>query len=348
MGEIIHESHAGEVQEDRWIPPDRYPQYRPDGGIPINDRGRGRPPKWEVRLRAYLKELTDADYAPEYIYEIDRSVRIAFKDWKIYDPMQIQPDNIRSHLAHWPEGGTRIQHRRYLNGFLTYCGNYVIRGMRWRDPFDARVRVRWLDATQIEAILSCNLEPKEELIIRLGLDMGLRRVEMERTLMGDVLPGFLTVRGKGKKLRSVPFPPDFQPCMDRWLQTRDGLIASYSGEAPDNLILVKFRGRLTGIKRSTLNKIYIRVSEKVGFHFSFHDLRRTWARTAWEVGIPTETISLILGHNDTKTTLRYIGVHAEHAREAMRQIHLAKVQRAGGNKNGRKIEEPGTEPDTKV
>ncbi|MHA1169982.1 MAG: hypothetical protein ACTSRU_19310, partial [Candidatus Hodarchaeales archaeon] len=58
----------------------------------------------------------------------------------------------------------------------------------------------------------------------------------------------------------------------------------------------------------------------------FMTFRRTWARTAWELGIPIETIALVLGHSDIRTTLLYIGANADHAVSAMQQVHKFRSQ----------------------
>jgi len=51
------------------------------------------------------------------------------------------------------------------------------------------------------------------------------------------------------------------------------------------------------------------------------DLRRTWARQAWEAGVSIEDICTILGHRDTKTTYRYIGVQLDDGRRAMKTLY---------------------------
>ena len=52
-----------------------------------------------------------------------------------------------------------------------------------------------------------------------------------------------------------------------------------------------------------------------------HTFRRSGARFLWEDGIPVETISAILGHSDTKTTMRYIGVDVHHMAAALEDFN---------------------------
>ena len=49
----------------------------------------------------------------------------------------------------------------------------------------------------------------------------------------------------------------------------------------------------------------------MGFHFSNHDLRRTFGRRLYHAGVDVETISKFLGHESTVETLKYIGVNLD-------------------------------------
>jgi len=308
----------------------------------------GRPRKWENQLHNYLRELEEAEYSDLHIKAINRIIRKAFQFWDSKEPGKVDQQDIRSYLSQWPEGRNRIYQRTIINGYLRFCSNFVIQSMRWRDPVDVRFKVRWLTKSQYATLVNLEMDPLDELVIRLALDMGLRRVEISRILLTDIdRTGYLTVRGKGKKLRTVPFFPGIHVTLDRWLQERERLVSIFPGPYPDHLIIVRYRKHLTAIKRTALDNIYKRVSKIVGFHFSYHDLRRTWARTAWEIGVPIETIAMILGHRDTKTTLRYIGANADHANEAMQKLHLARMNLLDKEctRNDRKVKTESIEPE---
>ena len=54
-----------------------------------------------------------------------------------------------------------------------------------------------------------------------------------------------------------------------------------------------------------------RYQSHLGSHrvpFSNHTLRRTFGRTLYYSGVKIEDIAAILGHKDTKTTLKYLGL----------------------------------------
>ncbi len=54
-----------------------------------------------------------------------------------------------------------------------------------------------------------------------------------------------------------------------------------------------------------------------------HALRRTFGRTLWTQGVPLEVISDFLGHQDTKTTIRYLALRNDDMVSAMRVLDQA-------------------------
>jgi len=296
---------------------------------------KGRPRKWDSLLRRYLAELQKIPMSPEHINGIRRVVTKAFEFFDQIDPILVKESEIREFINQWDNVTTRRFYKTNLNGYLKFCDNYVIEKMRWPRSSDVRFRVRWLSQEQVNVILGMDMNPRDEIIIHLALDMALRRAEIKRTRLKDFNPdtGFLDVRGKGNKRRSVPFSPDFYHIYDRYLQYREDFLEKWKKPDPGNMILVRYRGNVKGIGVSALDETCDRISENARtilkdptFRFSFHDLRRTWARTAWELGIPIETIALVLGHSDIRTTLLYIGANADHAVSAMQQVHKFRSQ----------------------
>ena len=54
-----------------------------------------------------------------------------------------------------------------------------------------------------------------------------------------------------------------------------------------------------------------------------HALRRTFGRTLWSEGVPLEVVSDLLGHRDTKTTIRYLALRRDDMVSAMRVLDRA-------------------------
>lgn len=71
------------------------------------------------------------------------------------------------------------------------------------------------------------------------------------------------------------------------------------------------------IDRAVMHKL----SERLGFYFSNHTLRRTFGRTAYRAGIPIETIAKLLGHEDVKTTIRYLGIDLDDMGAALSRMY---------------------------
>ncbi|HPD08928.1 MAG TPA: site-specific integrase, partial [Methanomassiliicoccales archaeon] len=61
------------------------------------------------------------------------------------------------------------------------------------------------------------------------------------------------------------------------------------------------------------------LSKRIGVKFSNHDLRRTFGRRMFRSGVPIEEISSILGHEEIKTTLKYLGLEHDDLTHAMKK-----------------------------
>jgi hypothetical protein len=59
---------------------------------------------------------------------------------------------------------------------------------------------------------------------------------------------------------------------------------------------------------------------------------RTSPRFLWEAGVPVETIAQILGHSNTQTTLKYIGVNISHMTSAFEKLEKWKTSCTQGDK----------------
>ena len=82
-------------------------------------------------------------------------------------------------------------------------------------------------------------------------------------------------------------------------------------EVPPNLLIYERGGRLHAYQKSAIEKILNKLGERVGFHFSNHDLRRTCGRMMYRAGVPIEIIARKFGHTDTRTTMKYLGLDFE-------------------------------------
>jgi hypothetical protein len=89
---------------------------------------------------------------------------------------------------------------------------------------------------------------------------------------------------------------------------------------------IEMQARMNAEKKSGVDGILKRLKNKVEavyereIDFSNHTLRRTGGRMLWKAKVPLEVIKEILGYEDTKQTVRYLGLNLDDQDEAMRRL----------------------------
>lgn len=208
--------------------------------------------------------------------------------------------------------------------------NYIFNMVKIVYPSDTRPNVDWLTYDQCKELLSTYMTPLQEIIVALELLHGLRRIEVVRLKLSDIHDDYMTVIGKGRaggKLRSVPFHPDFQRSLSRWMKFRNDM--KWSTADPlnqvDNLI-VYLKGRKLNvydqIKGAGITKQLKELSNRCGIPFSNHTLRRTFGRELFRSGVPVEVIATIYGHTSTSVTMKYLGLNMDDMTDAMKKMKL--------------------------
>ena len=157
----------------------------------------------------------------------------------------------------------------------------------------------------------------------------LRRKEASQATWGSFQQvgehwALVDVLGKGSKRRTVPVSPQFARILQDWR----GMVEEDTGTAVSArskiLLAVDRYGNLAGKRRTRnggtsdggLSGGAIRnqveyLGKLCGIKkLSPHDLRRTWAKTAYMAGHDLKQISLIMGHSSISTTELYLGIHA--------------------------------------
>jgi len=231
------------------------------------------------------------------------------------------------------EAGITRREMSVLNNYATFHGNSIIKQMDLEWPKDERWRVDWLTPQQAMQVQEA-AQGIERIVIHLELNMGLRRVEVLRLKVKDIQMGYMNILGKGRyggKPRTVAFHPSTMPELNLYHMIRETEIAKARAKnpavaVPDSLLIYERAGKLYPYKRSAVDKMLSRVVEKVGFKFTNHTLRRTFGRMLWLAGVPLETIKDILGHEDTKTTILYLGLNVDDQASAMKKF--AEFQRS--------------------
>lgn len=261
------------------------------------------------------------------------------------NPREYNEETIEFLLGFWKDRDLKVSTKDWylhiLGRYLAYFDNPVIKDMGIDFGQDIRPNVNWLSDEEAEQLIKMEKTPLEEVVIHLELCLGLRVVEVCRLRLMDIhfdpnpLKCYVSVRGKGKgdgKWRSIPFHPDSREVFERWIARRNEIIAKMhehdpSWQVPDQfLIWCHYDSRPTAgyyterghsLDRAVIHK----VRDRAGFDFSNHTLRRTFGRTLYRAGIPIETISKLYGHDDTQTTIRYLGIDLDDMGSALAKMY---------------------------
>ena len=302
--------------------------------------------RWQLEQREYVEKRARESLSRRHVQEIDR-VLTQVIDRLSEVGLACQPSRFGEreleHLLNGPwrpatesEPGLSSQSRKYnvclLNGFLKSLGNLTVENRRLRFP---HAPVRPIEAlTEDEArrllIVAASRGIVCHAIVALELLMGLRRSEVLRLRLIDIGEGTLAVHGKGReggKKRWLPFHNEVRRILPELVAHRHQVVSGFRGPDPGYLFVhrcVDGRWKPHGIrvwsKAYVDRRIVIPAFEEAGVRKAAnlnHALRRTCGRTAWAHGVPIEKISYMLGHEDTRTTRRYLALNLEDMRSVI-------------------------------
>ena len=120
---------------------------------------------------------------------------------------------------------------------------------------------------------------------------------------------------KNRESHSLPLTSVLLEILDRRKRDKDSPVIN----PWDNPYV--FQGTKTNSHLTPPKRQMERVRELVGFHFTIHDLRRTFETTASSLSLSTYTLKKLINHKDSRdVTGRYIVVQIEDLREPMEQI----------------------------
>lgn len=248
------------------------------------------------------------------------------------DPENLTDDEL-NRLVQYLRRYTVSTQKDYIVPLKMMCEfkqNYVFRRVKIVYPSDTRPNVDWLTYEQCKEILSTWMSPQQEMIVALELLHGLRRIEVVRLKLSDLHEDYMTVTGKGHlggKLRSIPYHPDFEKSLSRWLKVRNELKWQCNDpmKQPDNLMVYLKGGKLAvydQIKGSGITAMLKELSHRCGIPFSNHTLRRTFGRELFRSGVSIEVIATLYGHTSTSVTMQYLGLNLDDMTDAMKKMKL--------------------------
>lgn len=175
--------------------------------------------------------------------------------------------------------------------------------------------VTYLTEEEIQKLLSVvrargreTIALRDEAIIVLALATGLRVSAITNLNISDIDfdNNVINVIEKRMKVRQIPIGSNLKKILRRYILRRT---LRYAGVNHEALFLSKGLNRLDP---EAVNEMLERYCKHAGIkRITAHKLRATAACTLAKNNIPTKAIAKQLGHNDVKTTMRYIDVFNE-------------------------------------
>jgi len=173
-------------------------------------------------------------------------------------------------------------------------------------------------ATRNDATKNPALRARNTAIIILMATCGLRRDEIADAKWNDIARqgpyNVLRVHGKGEKLRTVKLPDMVLRAIELWRPHH-----RYPDGARPIFTRIWKGGTVTS-QRLSDKAVWIAVQDAAKVaglpRISPHDLRRSFARGAFEAGVSFELIRQSLGHSNIATTERYVNSALELERAA--------------------------------
>lgn len=156
----------------------------------------------------------------------------------------------------------------------------------------------WNDPAFKKLFLNPHASRRDKCIMLVLKSSGIRVSELCNLKIENVQGRWLEIlRGKGGKNRMAPIDEETRCALGKYIA---GLREYYSGE----WLFPRFD--FTGpIKSGTVQKMFFRLSKKMGVHIFAHKFRHSIARTLIMNGADLSVAKEVLGHSDIKTTARY-------------------------------------------
>jgi site-specific recombinase XerD len=154
---------------------------------------------------------------------------------------------------------------------------------------------------------------RDEAIIRILLDSGIRRAELLGLRLGDVnvTDGLLTVTGKGSRTRVVAIGMNTSLALDRYLRSRSRYLAerqrqqraSAAGPADDHLWV----GRKGALGQTGIAELLRSRARQAGLSIRLfpHLLRHTWAHNVEAAGMAEGDVMALAGWRSRSILARY-------------------------------------------
>ncbi len=250
------------------------------------------------------------------------------------DPAQDEVEAWMRHIYQQCKNKSNATRAVRLSGLRTVCRWMVKKGHLKSDPTQGVPTPRFtpsaaqkFDTSELKALMSAPDPDKaiglrDKAILMLFYVTGIRREEMSDLTLDrlhlSANGGFVTIRGKGSKHRSVGFGKSIVPLLQKWLIMR----AKYAAEGEKHLFISIYAhtkggaGRKLGV--NALHHVIKRAAAAIGMQSEsafLHKLRATYATDLYDNGFNVGEIRTLMGHSSEATTWRYIAISERHLKQ---------------------------------
>jgi site-specific recombinase XerD len=229
----------------------------------------------------------------------------------VTDPAAITANHVRSLMKYHQDIGHAPQtvhhYAACIKTFLNFCvADGIIAAspmVKVRMPMLAKKALPAFEVQDVRALLGACQTPRENAIVLVLLDSGVRIAEFTRLKVQDVDIAAGTVRviqGKGRKDRTTFIGMKARKALHKYLATRQDL------QPGDPLIAGEHGGGL-GIRGE--QKVLRELGERAGVKNCHpHTFRRTFALWSLRAGMNVHVLAKIMGHGDLETLRRYLAL----------------------------------------
>ncbi|QQS49266.1 MAG: tyrosine recombinase XerC [Acidobacteriota bacterium] len=180
--------------------------------------------------------------------------------------------------------------------------------------------VKFIETPETETVLG----RRDRAMLELLYASGIRVSELVGLDMTDIDFENMTVRvkGKGRKVRIVPFGEHARKALQDYLSVRGELLIEADPEKIDpKAVFMNYQGtRITTRSVGRMIDKYVRICAEV-HHISPHSLRHSFATHLLDAGADLRTIQELLGHARLSTTQQYTHVSLDKLMEVYDKSH---------------------------
>lgn len=244
-----------------------------------------------------------------------------------YNPEKITADDVLTYVNHLKQNGMKengiLHNLGPLNNLLSYAGNPAVKNFKdkYRSSVPKKRLIRYpsLDEQELNKILQLSKQIKDNdwrrsqafTLVILALSTGLRNKEIRLCNITDLDTRNWVIHAEHVKgettygqARPIPIRPEAIEIIKKYLNLRNKKVME---KCPNNLALFPvLRKNKDGYFSSNgIRMLKSLVEKETGMKFDLRTLRRTYGQMAIDEGLELDSVSVILGHQTTKTTEMY-------------------------------------------